>query len=345
MKVTVKKLFLFVVFIFGLNIASTMPGSARESPDTIYFSANIYTVDAVNRVAHAIAIAGDRFVEVGSNEAVLALASANTRKVDLKGKTVIPGLIDSHLHPMRLASNLAKVDLWNAESVADAVRLIGERVKGTPKGEWVEAASLWHEGQLKENRFPTRWELDAVSPDNPVFIPRGGHNVVVNSYALGLVGITKATPDPPGGHIERDKKSGEPTGYLLERPAFGKVRAMLPRPTPEQTVAAFKKAMNLLNSVGVTSAREAAGVPPIIKAYAMMRDRGLLTVRLSYLVVVSPKSPAKVDIGRLEKMKGRLPKDDHWLRFDGVKMIGDGGVEAAMLRQPYKNKPGFVISG
>lgn len=331
-----------LIWVCGLLLNVAWPVVAQENVDTVYYNGTIYTVDAVNRVAEAVAIRGDQFVKVGANEAVLALAKPATRRVDLKGHTVIPGLIDSHIHPIRLALDLAKVDLWDAQSIANVVSLIGKRAKTTPKGEWVQASSLWHESQLKENRFPTRWELDAAAPEHPVFIPRGGHNVVVNSYALRLAGITKDTPDPPGGHIIRDKETGEPTGYLLERPAFAAIMRMLPQPKPQETTVALKEAMGLLNAAGVTGVRDAFAVPSDIQAYTDLRDRGLLTVRISYLVGISPKTPIQADLAELEKLKTMLPKDDTWLHFDGLKIIGDGGIEAAMLREPYKGRPNFT---
>src|SRR3954464_15494364 len=136
-----------------------------------------------------------------------------TQLIELNGRTVVPGLIDSHLHQLFAALNGPAVQLLNAKSVADVQKAIGARAARTEAGKWVMASSGWHESILKEARMPPRHELDPVSPNNPVFIPRGGHVVTVNSKALELAGITKDTPNPDGGIIVRDDK-GEATGML-----------------------------------------------------------------------------------------------------------------------------------
>src|SRR3954468_8010824 len=183
-----------------------------QSADLVLRGGNIVTVDHDWSIAHAVAITDGKFVAVGSDAQMTTHIGPKTQLIELAGQTVVPGLIDSHLHQLFAALNGPAVQLLGATTVADVQAAIGERVARTPPGQWVTASSGWHESILQEGRMPTRFELDQVSPDNPVFIPRGGHVVTVNSKALELAGITRDTPNPDGGVIVRDAASGEPTG-------------------------------------------------------------------------------------------------------------------------------------
>ena len=170
--------------------------ASAQTADLILRNGRIFTVDSGWRIAEAVAIRGGRFVAVGSNEEVAKLAGSSTETIDLAGRTVVPGLIDTHLHQIFAATNLTAVQLLGARSVADVQKAIAARVAETPPGQWVIASSGWHESILEEGRMPTRQEIDPVSPNNPVFIPRGGHVVTVNTKTLELAGITKDTPIP-----------------------------------------------------------------------------------------------------------------------------------------------------
>src|SRR3954468_16322724 len=189
----------------------------------------VITVDKDWRVAQAIAIKDGRFIAVGDDAAMASRIGPNTQIIELAGKTLVPGLIDTHLHQLFAALNGPAVQLLGAKSIAEVQTAIGERVARTEPGKWVIASSGWHESILDEGRMPTRQELDKVSPDNPVFIPRGGHVVTVNSKALELAGIAKDTPNPEGGVIVRDA-DGEATGVLLESAANLARRVLPPAP-------------------------------------------------------------------------------------------------------------------
>src|SRR5205085_887891 len=184
-----------------------------QPADLVLRGGHVITVDKDWRVARAVAMKDGRFVAVGDDAAIAAHVGPSTQVVDLAGKTVVPGLIDSHLHQLFAALNGPAVQLLGARTIADVQKAIAARVARTEPGKWVLASSGWHESILQEGRMPTRHELDTVSPENPVFIPRGGHVVTVNSKALALAGITKDTPNPDGGVIVRDE-TGEPTGVL-----------------------------------------------------------------------------------------------------------------------------------
>src|SRR5947209_2981153 len=223
-----------------------------QPADLVLRGGKIITVDSGWHVAQAVAVRGGRFVAVGSDAQMAPHIGPNTQVVELAGKTVVPGLIDSHLHQLFAGLNGPAVQLLGSRTIADVQKAISERVARTEPGKWVMASSGWHESILEEGRMPIRHELDQVSPNNPVFIPRGGHVITVNSKALELAGITKETPNPDGGVIVRDA-NGEATGVLLETAAY-LVRKILP-PPPANMAELLKIAMRDLNSyaiVGVT---------------------------------------------------------------------------------------------
>src|SRR5437868_5676229 len=235
-----------------LLILLASPALAQPA-DLVLRGGKVITVDHDWRVAQAVAVRGGRFIAIGDDATVAHYVGSNTQVIELAGKTIVPGLIDSHLHQLFAALNGPAVQLLGAKTVADVQAAIGERVARTEAGKWVMASSGWHESILEEGRMPTRYELDKVSPDNPVFIPRGGHVITVNSKALELAGITKDTPNPDGGVIVRDEK-GEPTGVLLENATYA-VRKILP-PPPANMAELLKIAMHDLNSYGIVSVIE-----------------------------------------------------------------------------------------
>jgi predicted amidohydrolase YtcJ len=287
-------------------------------------------MDGAVPVAEAVAVSGGRVSAIGSSEDVLALATRRTRLVDLQGRVAVPGLSDSHLHQFRAAVDRPRVALDGARSVADVVALVGARTARLPAGEWVEARTLWHESLLVESRLPTRWDLDVVSPDNPVYLPRGGHVATVNSAALERAGITRDTPDPAGGTIVR-RADGEPTGVLLER-ARDLLSPVLPsEPTLQEQVRMLADQMSELNSMGVTSVTDPGLLPDELDAYLGLHEAGGITVRSHLLLRVHDLEALEVALAATSPRQG-----DALLRFDGFKYSIDGGVEGAALMEPYQ---------
>jgi predicted amidohydrolase YtcJ len=318
-----------------LLAGSLLAGSAWAQPaDLILHNGKIVTVDKNFATSEAVAVRGDRFVAVGDNATVLKEAGPNTQIIDLDGRTVVPGLIDTHLHMSMAALNRPAVKLLDARSVDDVKKLIGERVAQTPPSQWVIASSGWHESLLKEGRLPTRYELDEVSPNNPVFIPRGGHVVTVNSKALELAGIKKDTPDPKGGVIVRDPASGEATGVLLETAAYFARRALPPPPSPAEHARLLREAMRELNSYGLVSVVEPGIDERTIQIYAQLRDAGAMTIRTDLLYRALTKDQVQKGLAQASL------RSDHMLRFAGIKYPLDGGVEGARLYEPYQIVPG-----
>src|SRR5215213_945331 len=303
-----------------------------HSADLVLRGGNIVTVDHDWSIAHAVAITDGKFVAVGSDAQMTTHIGPKTQLIELNGRTVVPGLIDSHLHQLFAALNGPAVQLLNAKSVADVQKAIGERAARTEPGKWVMASSGWHESILEEGRMSTRHELDPVSPNNPVFIPRGGHVVTVNSKALELAGITKDTPNPDGGIIVRDEQ-GEATGMLLQN-AANLVRKILP-PPPANMAELLKAAMADLNSYGIVGVVEPGVDERQIALYRSVHDAGDMTVRTDVLY----RAMRKVDVEKgIAALKAQ--KNSDMLRFVGIKFPLDGGVEGGRMTWPYRIVPG-----
>ena len=315
---------------FVLTLLAT-PALAQPA-DLVLRGGNVITVDKDWRVAQAVAIRDGRFIAIGDDEVMVGHIGPNTQIVELGGRTVVPGLIDTHLHQLFAALNGPAVQLLGARSVADVQKAIGERVARTEAGKWVMASSGWHESILEEGRMPTRHELDPVSPNNPVFSPRGGHVVTVNSKALELAGITKDTPNPEGGIIVRDA-AGEATGMLLQN-AANLVRKILPAP-PANMSELLKIAMADLNSYGITGVVEPGVNEQQIALYRRVHDAGEMTVRTDLLYRAMRKAEVEKGIAAL-----KAEKNSDMLRFVGIKFPLDGGVEGGRMTWPYRIVPG-----
>jgi predicted amidohydrolase YtcJ len=280
-----------------LTLLLATPALAQPA-DMVLRGGRVITVDKDWHVAQAVAIKDGRFVAVGDDAAIAARIGPNTQVIELASKTVVPGLIDTHLHQLFAALNGPAVQLLGAKSIADVQTAIGERVARTEPGKWVMASSGWHESILDEGRMPTCQELDKVSPNNPVFIPRGGHVVTVNSKALELAGITKDTPNPEGGVIVRDEATGEATGVLLET-AAGLVRKVLP-PPPANMAELLRIAMHDLNSYGLVGVVEPGIDERQIALYRAVHDAGDMTVRTDVLYRAIRKSEVEKGIAAIK---------------------------------------------
>ena len=191
-----------------------------EKADLILYNADIITVNPNQPSAEAIAISGDKIIGVGSNEDIMNLSSAYTKKINVGGKIITPGFIDAHSHPAGAGrSHLRNVDC-DLRSIEEIKNVIFERSKKTPKGEWISGFK-YDDTKTKEKRYINNIDLDEVSPNHPVIIThRGGHTAYVNSLALKIAGIDEKTPDPKGGNIERDLETGNLNGRLLETATY-----------------------------------------------------------------------------------------------------------------------------
>jgi len=314
-------------------VLTLLATSAVAQPaDLVLRGGNIVTVDNTWSIARAVAIKDGRFIAVGADAQMAPHIGPNTQVIELGGKTVVPGLIDTHLHQLLAGLNGPAVQLLNAKSIADVAKAIGDRASRTEPGKWVMASSGWHESILAEGRMPTRHELDPVSPNNPVFIPRGGHVVTVNTTALELANITKDTPNPEGGIIVRDEK-GEATGMLLQN-AANLVRRILPAP-PANMGDLLKAAMADLNSYGIVGVVEPGVTEPQMALYRKVHDEGGMTVRTDVLYRAMRKTEVEKGIAAI-----KAEKNSDMLRFVGIKFPLDGGVEGGRMTWPYRIVPG-----
>jgi len=313
-------------------------GTPDAAPELILYNGKIVTVDASFSIAQAVAIRNERFTAVGTDEAVRRTAGPGTKAVDLQGRTVIPGLIDGHLHN---AGGGPGVDLKNVRTMGELLAAVEARVKASKPGELVISNADWHEAQLREKRLPHRRELDTIAPDNPVALIRGGHELIVNSAAMARWSISKATPAPAGGEIGRDA-NGELNGELVDT-ARGLVKLPPPpRLTEEQILAQIK----LLNAAGLTGIRIPGQFQfggSAIEPYRMFQDlraKGQLTIRVNYLMRIFDYSSVAKMRETIASWKVKPDEGDEWLRIGGMKTLIDGGFEGGHMRDPYEEPYG-----
>lgn len=324
--------------------------TSRQTPERIILNARIYTVDSAFSTQEALAVRDGRIVAVGSNDDIKALAGPGTRIEDLGGAVVLPGIIDSHNHLMMTSHLLRQIQLYDCRSIAEILDRVGERAKMAKPGEWIEGRG-WDESLLAERRFPTRWELDRVAPNNPVVIHRVWNKLVANSAALAAAEITRETPDPPAseryaGSFDRDPETGEPNGLFRDR-AKELVTAAVPKPTPEQLVEILAGGCHAYNAAGITGVAEPGLDDEQIAAYVTLRDRGGLTVRTHMLLAGWGFCPAEREPGLKDWILGyheTWNQDDDRLRLDGVKFMLDGGIgdRTARMGIPYVGEPDNV---
>lgn len=324
-------------------LGSSGPRSAPRASDPrqafaaqlILHNGKIITVDKEFSIRQAVAVAEGKILAVGDDPAILALSGPGTSVIDLDGKTVIPGLEDDHFHMLKVATDAyLGVNITLTSSVSEMLDGIRAKVKISAPGATVYTMSGWLPEQLKEKRPPSRAELDSVSPDNPVVV-QGGHTEYLNSYALRVLGITRDTPSPPGGFIQKDPATGEPTGLLVDN-AMSLSRKLFPVATEEQKREALRRGMKAENSVGITSIREPTLNPADMRLYQELWRASEITLRVSMNLNLDPEQSASAMIGQLHEWGVSTGFGDPLLRLDGIGEFGiDGGFQAALMTQDY----------
>jgi predicted amidohydrolase YtcJ len=315
------------------------PAEAQQpdagAADLILINAKVLTLDERSTVAEGVAVAGGRIIATGTSAAIKAMASGRTRVLDVSGKTVIPGLIDTHTHFKAAGLGDYVVILGRARTVAEALEAIRAFAAKRKPGEWI-VGGAWHPpSQLAEKRYLTRQEIDTVAPDNPVYLRTVGHFSMANTMAFQRAGIDKATTDPAGGKFARDA-AGELTG-LLEETAIERVEKAVPPWTDDDEIRQFTIAEGVLNSFGITSTVEGATEPRDIRTLQKLASSGKATLRTG--VMFRPEPPA--DLAAWEAiMAGNGASSgfgDDWLRFAGIKIFYDGGMtlKTALMREAY----------
>lgn len=317
-------------FIKSLPPLTALP-FLKTAPDTIIFNANIITVNPKQPRAEAIAIMGDRILDIGGNDKIKKWANGFTRKIDAAGQTITPGFIDAHSHPASSGRRHLRNVNCDLRSIADIQKAIKARAAITPKGEWI-SGFLYDDTKTKEGRFISRYDLDQVAPDNPVYINhRGGHTAYVNSRALELVKYTKESRDPQGGEIDRDPASGEPTG-LLKETATGPIDRLLPQSFDQADYQAGAKLISeMMSKTGVTTVTDAYGSPKDLRSYQDAYHADELKLRV-YCMIGYFHIDEMLDAGV------RTGLGNNWVKVGGMKLTCDGSISerTARLSQPYK---------
>jgi len=297
----------------------------------------IITMDKKNPRAQAIFVIGDKIIKVGSNTEIKRLIDGETEEINLKGKTLIPGFVDCHAHPLWLGNTLMAVDCRTppVKSIREIVQIIQKAAEEKAEGEWILAGG-YDNFKLVEKRHPTRWDLDEAAPNNPVVIDRifGGHDFAVNSKALELAGITKDSPDPEGGQIDKDQDTKEPTG-VVHGSAVELIRNAIPPLTVEQLKKLIHLAAEQFLSRGVTSVSDAEVENPVImKAYQAAIWEDDLPLRINLMMSV------KV-LEELKTLGLTTGFGDNRLRIGAIKLFADGSTSGrtAALSKPYIDDP------
>jgi predicted amidohydrolase YtcJ len=322
---------LLLLALVGIAAACRHGSPAREA-DLIIVHGRIWTGWPSQPEAEALAVAGGRVAAVGSTAAIEGWRGPSTRVIDAAGARVVPGFNDSHVHFMGGGLQLDNVDLRQAATPEIFARLIGDRVKQTPPGEWVLGGD-WDDQLWSPPSLPTRQLIDPVSPSTPVFVNRfDGHMAVANSVALKLAGVTAGTADPPGGVIVRDA-AGQPTG-LLKDAAMGLVGRVIPPFTPARRAQALARALEHAASLGVTSVRDMGPDAADLATYAAFAESGRLTTRVS-------AAPPELQWADQAKLGIRRGFGTPVLALGAVKGFADGslGSTTAYFFEPYTDAP------
>jgi predicted amidohydrolase YtcJ len=330
-----------LVLLMAIHSAASQQPSGEA--DVIYINGSVYTVDSVRFRAEAFAVRDGKFLKVGTNDEMKALTGKDSRVVDLKGKMVMPGLVDTHIHALRGALTALGLAFPVTASVDEIKAAVKKYIadKKLKKGDWVEGAK-W---SLDYKKLTAKM-LDEISPDNPVFLHDWtNHLAWVNSAALKAAKISKDTPDPPAGVIDRDS-SGNPTGTLHDK-ALGLITAAMPPPAPKTVEERAVWIFNKLNSYGITAIITAQLDPMRLKAYRDLESKNKLTVRIqgswdfnTRYVTTTLEEQAKTFMKR-----DKRGKNSPLVNVDGVKIYMDGVPNPAEGGAPmidsYKTAPTF----
>ena len=327
-------LFVGLIFFAGSTLLF-----AVDEADMILFNGKVITVDAQDHVFQAVAVKGDKIISVGSDLEIKPLAGPECKMIDLKGKTVTPGLIDSHYHPMYYGAQFwpGYLDIRHpkVKSKADLLQVVGDYARQLKPGEWISGNQGF---TLQTFETLDRWDLDSVAPNNPAYLRHSsGQYSVVNSAALDSAGITKGTPNPPGSVIARDDQ-GEATGILSHYPAenlVGKYAAGYGDRTDEQKFEDIQRGQALCLEAGYTSVQDVIVYQTEdIKLYKKFAEQGLLKVRLYTLLYLDYEQQADT-LSQVFK-----PGDSGLFRFGGWKLVMDGGVGPKTLLMYNRNMYG-----
>ena len=322
-------------FLFASAALAAFPFDVSE-PELILYNGNFHTVNPRLPQAQAVAIVDGRFLAVGTNDEVLHLAGGRARKIDLSGKTVLPGFIDAHTHPaVSGVQHLRSVDC-DLRSIAAVLDALKARAGKTPKGEWV-LGFKYDDTKTTDDRPLSRADLDAVLQEHPVFVEhRGGHTAWVNSPAYKLAKVDEKTPDPQGGHFGSDAATGRLDGHLQENAKDAFLAIIPSEVSREEHREGVKLISKMMSRTGVTSVHDAGGTTEDLRAYQDARDAGELKLRVYCLIV-------QEEISKMMAAGVKTGLGDEWVRVGAMKMFCDGSISerTARLSQAYIGRPDY----
>ena len=306
---------------------------AAANADLILYNGKIVTVDPKFSIVEAVAVKGNKITKLGDTQAVFSTERGpRTRRIDLKGRTVLPGLVDSHVHPIGAGLSEFRQPLPPLDSFAAVQAFIRERAKSTPPGQWIVVPRTFPT-RLKELRMPTRETLDVT--DHPVMFD-ASYTVVVNSAALNLSGITRATPHPPNGEIVKDA-AGEPNGILKNAQSLLKGLDRSEGFSESERLEALEKMLRRYVDAGLTGISDRAVSLADIALYEKLKAAGRLPIRAVLTWRIDASRPVDDLIRQLRTAPFATGRGDAWLKFGALKVTLDGGmtIGTAYQRQPY----------
>lgn len=324
--------------VFGLTALMAFSCAAPEKADLILTNGKVVTVDKDFSIAEAVAVKGDRILAVGTNEEIEKYAGPETERVDLGGKMALPGLIDSHVHAVPSAMFEFDHEVPTMETIQDVLDYVKARAKALGPGKWIYVSQVFIT-RLKEQRYPTREELDRAAPNNPVVF-RTGPDASLNSLALKLSGIDKdfRVTDGKPCRVERDPKTGEPTGILRQCGRFIKYEPTAKKPTEADKLERVKMLFADYNSVGITSIGDGDTEDDELEVFRKLRDSGELTVRVFAYGHVNAQAPIEEIEKRIKSLAASpLHEYDDMLWLRGAKVYLDGGMltGSAYMKEPW----------
>ncbi|MBL8292655.1 MAG: amidohydrolase [Bryobacterales bacterium] len=317
----------------ALCVAALMVWGAHGA-DAVYFNGKVITMGAGPKQTQAFLVEGNRFTKVGTNDEVLKAAKPRTPRIDLRGRTVVPGLNDSHTHPIGAAMAEQEGEVPVMASITEVQAYVKRIAATTPASKLIFVPKVYST-RLKERRYPTRWELDEVSGDHETMTDNS-YASVLNSKLLKRLGVDRNTPQPGNGKIIKDDK-GEPTGLILgAQQLLGPLRASRAF-TYAERMAGLRKMQSAYNRVGITSTGDRGQGPEGFRLYQDLKQRGQLTVRTAVTYMVQGGGKPEDLEKRIEAIPFVTGWGDEWLRVGPLKTVVDGGIliGTAYLREPY----------
>lgn len=332
---------LILILVAALTSTACAAGAAdpADAPHLIVHNGRIVTVDPKFTVVAAMSVRDGRIVAVGGDDEILATKTPDTVVLDLGGKTVLPGLIDSHVHPGTASMTEFDHPVPDMRTVADVLDYVRERAAAYGEGKWVEVKQVFIT-RLKERRYPTRAELDEAAPNNPVVFATGP-DASLNTLALKLSGIGKdfKMTDGGPGHAEKDPATGEPTGILRGCTRYVKSESPQRQPTEEDRYRRTVELFRAYNAAGLTTVGDRGAEPDALARYRAIRDAGELAVRMAVSVRVDTVGPMDAIIARIRAIANGPERGggDPMLRVNGVKVFLDGGMltGSAYMLEPW----------